>query len=222
MNKSFAAVPVTDAGVDTVQFLKASEGLVGMFGSGRPTLNPSSKLMKFPRFTWIGSILTRCGRFNGQHHGKSLFWTQRQCWIHVQPLQKIRTRYDATPSVSATLESLVENEKPEKKRVATEGLLWLLRGLSFTHKALQFSQDNKSKELVDAFQDSYGKTLKPYHGIIVKGVFSVTFPESFFEPLLTWRYCCTGCVESLSLSRWLLQEACHWSRWRTFGQWWEA
>lgn len=30
--KSFTEVPVTEAGVDTVQFLLASEGLVGMFG----------------------------------------------------------------------------------------------------------------------------------------------------------------------------------------------
>lgn len=44
--------------------------------------------------------------------------------MHVQ---KIRTRYDAAPAQSATLEQLVENEKGEKKRTATEGLLWLLR-----------------------------------------------------------------------------------------------
>jgi hypothetical protein len=30
--KSFADVPVTDEGVDTVQFLQAAEGLTGMFG----------------------------------------------------------------------------------------------------------------------------------------------------------------------------------------------
>jgi hypothetical protein len=41
--------------------------------------------------------------------------------------QKIRSRFLATPDKSATLESLVENEKNEKKRVATEGLLWLIR-----------------------------------------------------------------------------------------------
>lgn len=30
--QSFADVPVTDAGVDTVAFLEASKGLVGLFG----------------------------------------------------------------------------------------------------------------------------------------------------------------------------------------------
>ena len=31
------------------------------------------------------------------------------------------------PDKSATLEELVKNEKGEKKRTATEGLMWLLR-----------------------------------------------------------------------------------------------
>jgi len=31
--KSFADVPITDAGVDTLAFLEASEGLLGLFGA---------------------------------------------------------------------------------------------------------------------------------------------------------------------------------------------
>lgn len=41
--------------------------------------------------------------------------------------QKIRDRFLAHPDKSMTLEDLVNNEKGEKKRVATEGLMWLLR-----------------------------------------------------------------------------------------------
>lgn len=41
--------------------------------------------------------------------------------------QKIRARYDAFPEKSKTLESMVENEKTEKKKDATQGLLWLTR-----------------------------------------------------------------------------------------------
>jgi Glycolipid transfer protein (GLTP) len=88
--------------------------------------------------------------------------------------QKVRARYDATPTLSATLESLVENEKGEKKRTATEGLLWLLRGLSFTCKALQNAQGNKAEELVGAFTKSYDVTLKKFHNFVVKGIFSVS------------------------------------------------
>ena len=87
--------------------------------------------------------------------------------------QKVRARYDAVPAQSGTLEQLVENEKGEKKRTATEGLLWLLRGLAFTCKALQIAQANKSKELSVAFTEAYEATLKKYHNFVVKGIFTV-------------------------------------------------
>lgn len=85
----------------------------------------------------------------------------------------MRARYDAEPTKSATLEQLVENEKTEKKRTATEGLMWLLRGLSFTCKALQNAQANKSEELATAFTKSYEGTLKKFHNFVVKGIFAV-------------------------------------------------
>lgn len=85
----------------------------------------------------------------------------------------MRARYDAAPAQSTTLELLVENEKGEKKRTATEGLMWLLRALSFTCKALQNSQANKSEELTTAFTKSYEGTLKKFHNFVVKGVFAV-------------------------------------------------
>lgn len=135
--KSFTEVPVTEAGVDTVQFLLASEGLVGMFD-----------LLGSAAFTVVQSDL----RGN---------------------IAKVRARYEATPSLSVTLESLVENEQGEKKRTATEGLLWLHRGLSFTCKALEHAQNDKSAQLSAAFTQSYGDTLKKHHNFVVKGIFSV-------------------------------------------------
>jgi hypothetical protein len=89
------------------------------------------------------------------------------------PTQKVRTRYDETPTLSNTLEKLVENEKGEKKRKATEGLLWLLRGLQFTCKALQNALENASEELAEAFRKSYEGTLKTFHNFVVKGIFAV-------------------------------------------------
>jgi len=88
-------------------------------------------------------------------------------------ITKVRARYDAKPSQSGTLEELVINEQGEKKRVATEGLLWLLRGLSFTRLALQNSYDNHTQELKDSFTASYDNTLKKHHNFVVKGIFSV-------------------------------------------------
>ncbi|ESK90896.1 het-c2 protein [Moniliophthora roreri MCA 2997] len=135
--RSFTDVPVTDAGVDTLAFLEASEGLVGLFD-----------LLGSAAFSVVQSDL----RGN---------------------ITKVRNRYDAKPSQSVTLEMLVENEKSEKKRTATEGLMWLLRGLSFTCKALMNAQANKSEELATAFTKGYEATLKQFHNFVVKGVFSV-------------------------------------------------
>ncbi|KAG5646256.1 hypothetical protein DXG03_004083 [Asterophora parasitica] len=135
--RSFADVPITDAGVDTLAFLEAAQGLVGLFD-----------LLGSAAFSVVQSDL------KGN-------------------IAKVRARYDAAPAQSATLEQLVENEKTEKKRTATEGLLWLLRGLSFTCTALQNSQANKSEELASAFTKSYEGTLKKFHNFVVKGIFSV-------------------------------------------------
>ncbi|KAF8893456.1 glycolipid transfer protein [Infundibulicybe gibba] len=135
--KSFATVTITDAGVDTLEFLDASQGLVGLFD-----------LLGSAAFSVVQSDL------KGN-------------------IAKVRARYDAAPSESATLEKLVENEKGEKKRTATEGLMWLLRGLSFTCKALQAAQANKTEELSAAFTKSYEGTLKKFHNFVVKGIFTV-------------------------------------------------
>ena len=42
-------------------------------------------------------------------------------------ITKIKARQQTHPAQCATLEQLVKGEATEKKRTATEGLLWLLR-----------------------------------------------------------------------------------------------
>ncbi|KAG0657284.1 hypothetical protein C6P46_006568, partial [Rhodotorula mucilaginosa] len=126
-----------DNGVDTLQFLEATEGLIKMFDLlGNPSFAVVQNDMK-------GNVT------------------------------KIRTRYEAAPAQSATLEQLVENEKGEKKRTATEGLLWLLRGLKFTQVALARSQADKTEELSVSFSKSYEETLKKYHSFVVKPIFAL-------------------------------------------------
>jgi len=60
--------------------------------------------------------------------------------------------------------------------------MWLLRGLSFTCKALQNSQSNKAQELSVAFTSSYEGTLKKFHGILIRPIFTVSCiaPPHFF------------------------------------------
>ncbi|QRV80219.1 glycolipid transfer protein [Ceratobasidium sp. AG-Ba] len=103
-------------------------------------------------------------------------------------IAKVRARQTAHPTESTTLEKLVENEWKEKKRPATEGLMWLLRGLAFTCIALQKAQANKSDELTQTFSTSYEATLKPHHNFVVKGAFALAmkacpYRKDFYEKL---------------------------------------
>ena len=97
-------------------------------------------------------------------------------------ITKLRTRYNAAPAVSQTLQSLCKNELAGKSHTATEGLLWLVRGLDFTAQALRADlKDNAgvsttaakpTSELADGFRKAYKNTLAPHHGFLVKPIFS--------------------------------------------------
>lgn len=101
---------------------------------------------------------------------------------------KLRERLTKEPAKSLTLQDLVINEKADKKTKATQGLLWLSRGLQFTAQALRETVNDPSKELNKAFTESYNKTLSKYHSFLVKPVFKVAmnacpYRKHFFEKL---------------------------------------
>jgi hypothetical protein len=87
-------------------------------------------------------------------------------------VKKLRDRQLAAPGESATIQELCINELKTKKHTATEGLLWLTRGLDFTCIALSQSVAKPSEELADSFRNAYGSTLKPHHSFLVKPIFS--------------------------------------------------
>ncbi|TVY32934.1 Pleckstrin homology domain-containing family A member [Lachnellula subtilissima] len=87
-------------------------------------------------------------------------------------IKKIRDRQLAAPLESATLQDLVINELKTKKHTATEGLVWLVRGLDFTSIALSQNIAVGTEELSTSFRNAYGNTLKPFHGFLIKPVFS--------------------------------------------------
>ncbi|KAK5944064.1 hypothetical protein PMZ80_003345 [Knufia obscura] len=97
-------------------------------------------------------------------------------------IKKIRDRQQASPSTSSTLQSLCKSEIASKSHKATEGLLWLVRGLDFTAQALRADLTNNAgvsiteqkpkKELSDSFRDAYKLTLAPHHSFMVKPIFS--------------------------------------------------
>lgn len=103
-------------------------------------------------------------------------------------ITKIRTKLLADPAGSGTLQDLVLSEANTKTKTATQGLLWLSRGLQFTSQAMRETVDNPSKELAVTFTDAYSKTLSQYHGMLVKPIFklamkSCPYRKDFFEKL---------------------------------------
>ncbi|QSZ34407.1 hypothetical protein DSL72_005999 [Monilinia vaccinii-corymbosi] len=87
-------------------------------------------------------------------------------------IKKLRERQLAAPAESETLQELVINELKSKKHTATEGLVWLVRGLDFTCIALLHNLATSTDELSASFRNAYGATLKPHHSFMVKPIFS--------------------------------------------------
>ncbi|KAH6953314.1 hypothetical protein HG530_013327 [Fusarium avenaceum] len=103
-------------------------------------------------------------------------------------VEKLRARHAAAPAESATVQDLVRNELKEKKHTATEGCLWLVRGLDFTAQGLEKNVNNSSEELADSFRGAYTNTLKPHHNFMVKPIFSaamsaVPYRKDFYAKL---------------------------------------
>ncbi|KAG4418485.1 hypothetical protein IFR04_008379 [Cadophora malorum] len=117
-------------------------------------------------------------------------------------VKKIRERQLAAPAESTTLQDLVINELKTKKHTATEGLVWLVRGLDFTCIALSQNLALPTEELAASFRNAYGNTLKPHHSFLIKPVFSAAMsacpyrkdfyiklgedPEKVAEELRVW------------------------------------
>lgn len=85
----------------------------------------------------------------------------------------VRARHEAKPELSATLESLVQNETKEGQRHATACLVRLVRGLLFTCQALQNMLADRNAELHVCFRRSYDAVLKHHHTFLVRSVVTV-------------------------------------------------
>ncbi|KAF9304087.1 hypothetical protein BGZ74_002405 [Mortierella antarctica] len=134
--RNYSDVSVTADGIDTDQFLQATEGLVKIFDL-------------------FGNVFTVVqSDMNGN-------------------IKKIRERFLTNPAGNSTLQKLVLAEKAEKKKTATEGLLWLTRGLDFTLQSLEHSEANPSVELSASFTKGYEGTLRPHHGMLVRPIFTM-------------------------------------------------
>ncbi|KAL1920878.1 uncharacterized protein VTP21DRAFT_11513 [Calcarisporiella thermophila] len=178
ISRGYERVTIDEKGINTIEFLEATEGLIKMFD-----------LLGSSAFSIVQNDM------NGN-------------------VKKIRDRFLTNPQVNDTLQHLVEAEKGEKKRVATEGLLWLKRGLDFTAQALRRSYDNPSEELSVSFTKAYEGSLRAHHGMLVRPVFTLAmkacpYRKDFFSKLgpdneqtrtqmVTWLSGLEKCVQILN------------------------
>ncbi len=92
--------------------------------------------------------------------------------------QKVRTYFLANPTDADTLEKLLAHDKAThakpKERVATDALMWLLRGLKFTAMGLRINLSNPAEELSVSFTKGYEGSLKKFHGMMIRPVFAVS------------------------------------------------
>lgn len=100
--------------------------------------------------------------------------------------QKVRNYLLANPVEADTLEKLLAHDKAthpkQKERVATDALMWLLRGLKFTAMGLRFNQTNQTEELSVSFTKGYEGSLKKFHGMLVRPVFGVSTNQQQLLP----------------------------------------
>lgn len=94
----------------------------------------------------------------------------------VGNIKKIQQKLMSDPDSFPTLQSIVLHEvKTDVAQVrnsATEALLWLRRGLKFLKEFL--SEVNAGQQDIQgALNNAYGKTLRQYHGWVVRGVFAL-------------------------------------------------
>ncbi|XP_040289499.1 pleckstrin homology domain-containing family A member 8 [Bufo bufo] len=94
----------------------------------------------------------------------------------VGNIKKINQKYITNKEELTTLQKIVlhevNNNLSQVRNSATDALLWLKRGLKFL---FQFLTEVKSGEnnIQTALSTAYGKTLRQYHGWVVRGVFAL-------------------------------------------------
>ncbi|XP_068092184.1 pleckstrin homology domain-containing family A member 8 isoform X2 [Hyperolius riggenbachi] len=94
----------------------------------------------------------------------------------VGNIKKINQKYITNKEEFTTLQKIVLHEVnmnvAQVRNSATEALLWLKRGLHFLFQLLT-EMKNGENNVQTALSNAYGKTLRQYHGWVVRGVFAL-------------------------------------------------
>ena len=104
-------------------------------------------------------------------------------------ITKIQKRLAQDPEHSKTLQGMVlEEAKDGGKKMGTQALLWLSRGLQFTEAAMRETLDHPEKEMTETFTTAYKGTLIKYHSMFVRPIFKLAmkacpYRKDFFAKL---------------------------------------
>ncbi|XP_053323714.1 pleckstrin homology domain-containing family A member 8 [Spea bombifrons] len=94
----------------------------------------------------------------------------------VGNIKKINQKYITDKEEFTTLQKIVLHEVHANvahvRNSATEALLWLKRGLKFLYAFLT-ELKNGQNDIQAALSNAYGRTLRQYHGWVVRGVFAL-------------------------------------------------
>uniref|UniRef100_A0A914D885 Glycolipid transfer protein domain-containing protein n=1 Tax=Acrobeloides nanus TaxID=290746 RepID=A0A914D885_9BILA len=99
-------------------------------------------------------------------------------------VKKVRTKFETDKERMKYLQDLIDidlNENNGKLGVATEGLLWLKRGLEFMLQLLRLMvfeynsniDKSQTETIVGILRQAYEKTLKRHHNFVAKQLFKV-------------------------------------------------
>ncbi|XP_063159905.1 pleckstrin homology domain-containing family A member 8 isoform X2 [Candoia aspera] len=96
-------------------------------------------------------------------------------------IKKINQKYITNKDEFCTLQKIVlhelSTEVAQIRHSATQALLWLKRGLKFLKEFLTELR-NGEKNIQTALNNAYGRTLRQYHGWVVRGVFALALKAS--------------------------------------------
>ncbi|XP_076593239.1 pleckstrin homology domain-containing family A member 8 [Chaetodon auriga] len=86
--------------------------------------------------------------------------------------QKLMSDPDSFPTLQSIVLQEVQTDVALVRNSATEALLWLRRGLKFLKEFLS-EVNTGQQDIQGALNNAYGKTLRQYHGWVVRGVFAL-------------------------------------------------
>ncbi|CAN4075722.1 unnamed protein product [Withania somnifera] len=106
--------------------------------------------------------------------GPTMAVLRQDIYQNIQRLEKV---HDSDPALYSNMVEILKKEisegKEKKGPSCCKALLWLTRALDFTLALLQLLAEDLERNMVQAVQESYTNTLKPWHGWISSAAFKV-------------------------------------------------